>query len=108
VSVAGLALGHGINANMLFRWRRQYRAGEFGSPDRAPDAEALVVAGSGAAMGRETGVTLLPVQIRGADDLPGPTPGCVEVMFAGVTVRITGTPTPVLLRTVLDLLGRRS
>lgn len=27
VSVSKVALAHGINVNMLFRWRRQYRAG---------------------------------------------------------------------------------
>ena len=27
VSVSKIALTHGINVNMLFRWRRQYRAG---------------------------------------------------------------------------------
>ncbi|WP_200821829.1 transposase [Caballeronia humi] len=26
VSVSKLARGHGINANMLFKWRRRYRA----------------------------------------------------------------------------------
>src|SRR4029077_20111678 len=32
VSVAKLALKHGLNANLLFRWRRQYRSGDFGTP----------------------------------------------------------------------------
>jgi transposase len=108
VSVAGLALGHGINANMLFRWRRQYRAGEFGPPGCARGAESSMVAGSAAEMSCTTGVTLLPVQVCPKDDVPASTPGCVEVMFPGATVRITGTPAPALLRTVLDLLGRHS
>ena len=29
-SVAKLALRYGLNANMLFKWRRQYRAGQLG------------------------------------------------------------------------------
>lgn len=30
VSVSKLALDRGLNANQVFRWRRQYRAGQFG------------------------------------------------------------------------------
>lgn len=32
ISVAKLALEHGVNANLLFKWRRHYRAGRFGTP----------------------------------------------------------------------------
>lgn len=35
VSVSKLAQEHGINVNLLFRWRRQYRAGLFTEPDGA-------------------------------------------------------------------------
>ena len=31
ISVAKLALRYGLNANILFKWRRQYRAGLFGT-----------------------------------------------------------------------------
>lgn len=31
VSVSKLALARGLNANLVFRWRRQYRAGQFGA-----------------------------------------------------------------------------
>jgi transposase len=31
VSVSKLALGNGVNANMVFKWRRQYRAGLLGA-----------------------------------------------------------------------------
>jgi transposase len=34
VSVARLALEHRINANLLFKWRRQYRAGKFDVPSK--------------------------------------------------------------------------
>jgi hypothetical protein len=36
------------------------------------------------------------------------TPPCLEVVFACVTVRITGSPETATLRTVLDALSRRS
>ena len=32
VSVSRLALEHGLNTNMLFRWRRDYRRGELSVP----------------------------------------------------------------------------
>ena len=35
VSVAKLALEHGVNTNLLFRWRRPFRMGMFGAPDPA-------------------------------------------------------------------------
>jgi len=34
-SVAKLALEHGVNTNLLFKWRREYRAGKFGAPNPA-------------------------------------------------------------------------
>lgn len=34
ISVAKLALEHSVNANLLFKWRREYQAGKFGAPDR--------------------------------------------------------------------------
>ena len=32
ISVAKLAFEHSLNANLLFKWRRHYRAGLFGRP----------------------------------------------------------------------------
>ena len=45
ISVAKLALEHGVNTNLLFKWRREYRAGKFGAPDPAdlvPPAQRTV------------------------------------------------------------------
>ena len=103
MSVAKLALEHRVNANLLFRWRRQYRMGMFGAPDPAhlPLPVVAVPARS------EGSVTLLPVQVPETDELPV-TPPCLEVVFACATVRITGSPEATALRTVLDTLARRS
>lgn len=38
VSVAKLALRYGLNTNMVFKWRREYRAGQF---DTRSDAKAV-------------------------------------------------------------------
>ncbi|TAL75143.1 MAG: transposase [Burkholderiaceae bacterium] len=33
ISVAKVALAHGLNTNMMFKWRREYRAGLLGSTE---------------------------------------------------------------------------
>jgi transposase len=43
VSVSKLALEHGLNVNMVFRWRRLYRAGHFGAPEVTNDSLLLPV-----------------------------------------------------------------
>lgn len=95
VSVSKLAAKHGINANMLFKWRRQYRAGYFGAPVTGP---------------RTTPVALIPVltpavserqpSVRQSDPL-------IEVVIDDVTLRLHGVVDPITLSTVLDFLARR-
>jgi len=105
--VAKLALEHGVNANLLFKWRRQYRAGDFGAPDPrhvpAPSDPELA-----AASANNKAVTLLAVETaaRGADAIVAS--ACIEIVFRNATVRICGTPEIASLRAVLDTLARRS
>ena len=105
-SVAKLALEHGVNTNLLFRWRRQYRAGKFGVPDSTllptPVPPAVPVAATGA----ERAVTLLPVYAPTTESAAATRPACIEVVFACATVRICGTPELAPLRMVLDCLAR--
>lgn len=95
VSVAKLALKHGINANMLFKWRRQYRAGQFGVAEKYAVAES---------------VTLLPV-VTGTISKPKPamTPvgSMIEIVVGEIVVRVRGGANPILLSTVLDCLAQR-
>jgi transposase len=101
VSVAKLALAHGINANLLFKWRRHYRAGKFG----ASGADALV-----AGTTRETAAKLLPVLAPPARSEPlslGTTASCIEIVLTDATVRVCGEVSGIALRTVLDCLARR-
>ncbi len=107
VSVAKLALEHGVNANLLFKWRRQYRRGAFGAPDPTHMPMRAIVPLADVPPGAEGSVTLLPVQVPETDEVPV-TPPCLEVVFACATVRITGSPEATTLRTVLDALARRS
>lgn len=69
ISVAKLALEHGLNANLLFKWRRQYRAGCFGAPDpgHVPATSQPELAPASAV----NAVRLLPVQ---ASAIMEPTP----------------------------------
>jgi transposase len=104
VSVAQLALWHGINANMLFKWRRHYRAGLFDEPMPEP-------------------VMLLPVSVcdtpngtepplRHADARMSETPtvmpsaGIIEITFAHAVVRVDGGVDAVTLRAVLQSLNK--
>ncbi len=106
ISVAKLALEHGINANMLFKWRRHYRAGLFGEPQPAHGAEPAP---------RASGIpTLLPVltspptpaQRRGPKGVQPA--AAVEIVMGGATVRVIGEVSRDTLRVVLDCLAERA
>ena len=94
-SVARIARDHDINANQLFKWRRQHLA------DRD----------NGAA---EPQAALVPVTIVSADGAsaeaapaePALGAGQIEVVLAGGTVRIHGSVDSPTLRLVLSSLRR--
>ncbi len=108
ISVAKLALEHSVNANQLFKWRREYRAGKFGVPDPTDVAPPITVDLPATAGGREAAVTLLSVRAPAVEDGAVKAEPCIEVVFACATVRILGVPEMSLLRQVLDCLARRS
>ena len=113
VSVAKLALEHGVNTNLLFKWRREYRAGKFGIPDPAHMvAEAVEKPAPLTPTGGSPSIQLLPVvEVAAGAVGVGTTvrsePACIEIMFGYATVRICGTPEIASLRAVLDCLARR-
>lgn len=85
VSVSRLAREHGINANMLFKWRRHFRAGLLGSVPASP--------------------LLLPVTIADApasSALDAAAPGRIEIVIANAIVRIDGAIDPATVRAVLQ------
>lgn len=85
VSVSRLAREHGINANMLFKWRRHYRAGLLGSVSASP--------------------LLLPVTIADAPASPAShasPSGRIEIVIADAIVRIDGAVDPAAVRAVLQ------
>jgi len=88
-SVARIAGAHGVNANLVFNWRRLYEAGRL-SGNRAKllpvkvTPERLLTTSSGAS-------------------LPS-SPGTIQIQLRHAQVSIEGSADPVLLRVVLECL----
>lgn len=90
-SAASVALSHGINANLLLRWRREYLQGAFG-----PVAQPV----------------LLPVHISSAAAVPDsaesasekPQIDYIELRFESTLMRIWGRPDDRTLRCVIEAL----
>ena len=83
VSVAQLALRHGLNTNMLFRWRRQLRAGLL-----------------------DTTTQLLPVTLaaepKESPSLGAGDDGSIEIQLGHARICIRGAPDPATLALVLQ------
>ena len=99
-SVAAIALAHGINANLLFKWRR---AQATRPARRKPAAQAVLLP-----------VTLDPLPPASAIiELPAPTPtpaarapavGIIEIEVGGARVRLRGSVDAASVRCVLQAL----
>ena len=92
VSVSKLAMEHEVNANMLFKWRRQYRAGLFGAG---------------------AGPVFLPVEVKATEkdevapvaveaSPPKICDGSIEITIGGAVVRVRGEVDANVLRTVIQ------
>ena len=90
--VAEFARAEGVDASLLYRWRRQYLGGTVARPSFAP----LVVAAEAE-----------PLVESAAPEAPEP--GIVEVELAcGSRLRITGAADPAAIRAIMGALrGRR-
>jgi transposase len=95
VSVSKLAREHGINANMLFKWRRRYQA------ERQAETTRLIPV---------TVVGDIPTDIGPAASAeaavmkPGAPAGTIEVRIGRAVVRVDGVVDAAALRTVLESL----
>ena len=90
ISVSKLALAHQVNANMVFKWRRQYRAGLFGAePAFLP--VALVTATKPASPAAPS------LQVVAGE-------GSIEIRIADAIVRVHGAVDAKTLRIVLQSL----
>lgn len=101
VSVAKLALRYGLNTNMVFKWRRQYRAGLFETPgdakaDKQPRPLFLPV------ISEPT-----PVKAKTIQAATSAAAGYIEIIRGQTSVRVCGDVTAAALYLVLDCLAAR-
>ena len=108
-SVSAVALQAGINANLLFAWRRAHlRSTAAAMTRRAPSAgeRAAVllpveVIAPGATAAVNTHTTMAS---RATATAPS---GSIEIEFGGARIRLRGAVDPASLRCVFELLGPR-
>lgn len=89
-SVARIAQQHGINANLIFNWRKQHLRGVLGAP-------------------RANSSSLLPVRVSEgtADGIASATPtGAIHIKFGKARIRIEGKADAQALSVVLERLLR--
>lgn len=92
VSVSKLAMEHEVNANMLFKWRRQYRAGLFEAdtgPVFLPVAVRATTRNKAAPVAAETS------PLKACD-------GSIEITIGDAVVRVRGEVDANVLRTVIE------
>lgn len=98
VSVARIAREHGINANQLFKWRREFLLAKPATP--VPNRPA------------QPPVSLVPVTVVSEQLTPTSAPaaatgkGQIEITLAGCEVRIRGAVDAATLHVVLSSLRR--
>jgi transposase len=84
-SVALVARAHGVNANQVFKWRREFERGELSEPVSA---------------------SLLPVVLAGGDK-PQTSSACIHIELQGrALISIESGADPALLRTILESLRK--
>ena len=96
VSVSKLAMANAVNANMVFKWRRELREGLF---DGAPPAMAKllpVVLAAAPAEAKSDASSALPS--------PDTASATIEIVIADAVVRIHGSADAVTLTTIFQSL----
>jgi transposase len=90
-SVARVARAHGVNANQVFAWRRQYQQGLLKAAKRLTPGLLAVHVAEGEAQSRETPSSQAPS-------------GMIQVELPMGKLRLTGRVDPEVLRLVLEAL----
>jgi transposase len=102
VSVAKLAMQHGVNANMVFKWRRRYQAGQFDAPVSSPAFLPVTLQPESAAVAE----TVSQCPDSSATSKASALDGTIEVRFAQAVVRVQGHVDVAVLSAVLASLNR--
>jgi transposase len=97
VSIAAVAQAHGINANLLHKWRWSYRNGEFGA---VASASTLTTVQTAAAA--RPAVTQSGKSTNSSADAK--TTGHIELFVNNMRVWVHGAPDSQTLRSVIDAL----
>ncbi|RJG00914.1 IS66 family insertion sequence hypothetical protein [Noviherbaspirillum sedimenti] len=104
-SVSHLAQQHGINVNMLFKWRRHLVAGLF---DAAPAPQAMlpvtIVETAAAVAPASTPRLLATTETASTTDTRVARQGIMEIAIADVTLRFDGHADLAMLHAVLRML----
>ncbi len=99
VSVATVARAHELNANVVFHWRKLYRAGVLvRDAGRRDEPRLLPVTVAGAGCGEPSDSAAASSIFQSA------TPGSMEITFQKAQVRIVGAVDAAALRAVLECL----
>lgn len=98
VSVSKLALEHGLNVNMVFRWRRMFRAGQFGAPQVA-DAPLLLPLVVGAPAVEES--VAVPQTGKPCEQPKASPAGIMRLRLAKGQVSIEDRVDPAVLRIII-------
>ena len=97
-SIAEVARAHGVNANVVFGWRRLWQRGLLHAQS-APSASLLPV--------KVESPTLLPTVKALSNPAPARERGIIEIEFSGgIRVRLHGAVDALLLKRVLKTLRR--
>ncbi|MEO5933875.1 MAG: transposase [Duganella sp.] len=98
VSVSKLSMANGVNANMVFKWRREYRAGLLDDMPEASTKLLPVVLTEASAMMVPAAPAAATVQTSATASSP------VEIIFADAVVRVHEGVDAALLRTIFQSL----
>jgi transposase len=106
VSVSKLAVENGINTNMLFRWRRQYRAGELRLPAREAQTSDVALVPVSIVQQEVAPLVALPNPATrfGGAAAGKPEQSVIEIKVADAVVRVEGDVDVVRLRAILSAL----
>ncbi len=105
-SVALVAREHGVNANLLFRWRRLYQAGRLAkrTSKAIQTAPARLLPVTVSVDAPAPGLPATNERVRTAS-VHAPA-GIIHIQFAKAQVRLEGGVDPAVLRVVLEALSR--
>lgn len=102
-SVAQVALKHGINANQIFHWRRQYREGHFATDQKQQSLVPVRVVDQKPVRRRRSEV--LPLKSLRQKDQPTAA-ATIEIDLGHARVRIEGALDPECVRVIMEGLRR--